>query len=161
MKDRCSSSELEIKTDQFYFLHNHRYNINICLLIEFWHFLNFLSEPRLARRLATPKRAMRKLCVNSSPAASWGWYITLKRSKISPKIFPTLPTLPRVWVISIYEKKHFSTLPTLPICKRSKISPKTPSTLSTLPTVMFTNLIFPLNIDLQTNLFWCNCSKVQ
>ena len=76
MKGRCSSSELEIKTDQFYFLHNHRYNINICLLIEFWRFLNFLSEPRLARRLATPKRAMRKLRVNSSPASSWGWYIT-------------------------------------------------------------------------------------
>ena len=58
------------------FLHNHRYNINICLLIEFWRFLDFLSEPQLARRLATPNGAMRKLRVNSSPASSWGWYIT-------------------------------------------------------------------------------------
>ena len=50
----------------------------------------------------------------------------LKRSKISPKIFPTLPTLPRVWVISIYEKNYFSTLPTEPELKRSKFVPKYP-----------------------------------
>ena len=60
----------------FYF-HKHRYSIfYICLLIAFWRFLNFLSEPRLKRRLATPRGAIRKLRLNSSPASSWGWYIT-------------------------------------------------------------------------------------
>ena len=72
----CSPSEVEIKTADFYFLHKQRYNIYICLLIEFWCFLNFRSEPRLRRKLATSKRAMRKLRISRSPAASWGWYIT-------------------------------------------------------------------------------------
>jgi hypothetical protein len=53
----------------------------------------------------------------------------IKRSKIGPKIFPTLPTLLWVRVISIYEKNYVSTLPTLPILKRSKISPKISPTL--------------------------------
>ena len=77
MKRVCSPSELEIKTDHFYSLHKHHYSIHICLLIESWRFLNFRSEPRLRRRLATSKGAMQKLRINSSPAASWGWYITL------------------------------------------------------------------------------------
>ena len=48
----------------------------------------------------------------------------IHKSKINPKISSTLPTLPWVWVISIYEKKYLSTLPILPIIKRSKISSK-------------------------------------
>ena len=64
----CSPSEVELKTADFYFLHKHRYNIYICLLIEFWRFLNFRSEPRLERRLTTSEGATRNLRNNCSPA---------------------------------------------------------------------------------------------
>ena len=42
----------------------------ICLLIKFWRFLSFRSEPRLKQRLATSGGAMQELRFNSSPAAS-------------------------------------------------------------------------------------------
>ena len=43
----------------------------------------------------------------------------IKRSKISPKISPTLL---RVWIISIYKKNYFSTLPSLPWIKDSYLN---------------------------------------
>ena len=75
----CWSFGVEIKTADFYSLHKHRH----CILhlftfrvLAFWRFLRFRSEPRLKRRLTTSGGAMRELRFNSSPAASWGWYIT-------------------------------------------------------------------------------------
>ena len=65
-----SASEVEIKTADFLFQYKQRDNFYICLLIEFWRFLNFRSEPRLKRRLATSVGAMRKLRNNRSPATS-------------------------------------------------------------------------------------------
>ena len=78
---------MEIKTADFLFQYKQRDNFTFCLLIEFWRFLNFRSEPRLERRPATSEGAMQNLRNNRSPANSCGWYITLEGKKIGPFAF--------------------------------------------------------------------------
>ena len=41
---KCSSGDLEIKTDKFYSFLKQRDKVFLCLLLEFWRFLNFWSE---------------------------------------------------------------------------------------------------------------------
>ena len=42
---RCSSVDLEIKTDKMYSFLKQRDKVFLCLLFEFWRFFNFQSEP--------------------------------------------------------------------------------------------------------------------
>ena len=66
----CSPPEVEIKTSDFLFQYKQGDNLMLCLLIEFWRFLNIQSEPRLERRPATSEGATRNLRNNHSPATS-------------------------------------------------------------------------------------------
>ena len=49
----------------------------ICLLIEFWRFLNFRSEPHLISGLATSQGATRKSTYQLFSRDFWSWYITI------------------------------------------------------------------------------------
>ena len=55
--------DVEIKTADFYFLHKHRYNFHICLLLEFWRFFNFRSELQSKTQARNPAGAMRKTMI--------------------------------------------------------------------------------------------------